>query len=919
MDVVGSEIGQKMRSAIKAKLTELGCYVDDELPDYVMVMVANKRTRGQMEDDLQLFLGDNTELFVNWLHQVLKKLQEVTVTAPIKTAEQEKSKERSASKDRKSKDKKDKDKSKKSDLKKAKKKEKEKLHRKKEEKKEKKSKKKSKHHDMIRPNIPPLLMNMEKESEPSITDVFAGQILKSHGISMESLKEDKVLEKVEQKVIIKEHKRPIVPIIDPATISSQPDPDVVSLNSENTMDSQEKITKPSVLQETAKEDQIKEINEIEAKIQGLKQKLAEQLDSMSEDEDFLNIRTEAEELMNDFAEDVFQEISQQAPVSTPPLEKCKSPSPPKEIPPKPVEVPKPIETLPQIELNLPKRPVRERLGAREEHRRTAEVERRTEQKSDSQERFTPEPLPEFMTKTKSAKSRLSDPPERSGDFSDDSDKPEPSIKRLTSKVSVLESRVRCASVVRVRPRPRVSAPASSLLMRAVADAHKSLLTTPPKVDSEPPMIKRGIVLPMRRVGDPNIVIQVPGERTADSQDDNISLEIDSDEEKRVFSELDRDEYVPKSLTMQIKNTDYVPSKRNEVRTASRRDDTLVIETINIHNPTVDKDKNTQFIVTMDGFNPNAFLAKKLMTEGLLNDDEETEKAKDTSNNEKDSPKEADKEEPQELEIREKSPEPSPPKSKEVKSIEKDTPEISNEEPKESPIKRLSSESTESNTQVVIKQDKLKESKSKEENSKILRAAEKRKSDTVTQPPKVEEKSPPVKKRRTPIVFDVDKKQTEVVKERVRTESASSDNNVILTTASSSHKYDALPPLSTSERKPVWCRAFPLCRYGSACAFQHPRCKFAAACTRRGCVYAHATPPVPTPTPTISSHVVPVANYKSISTAPTPGMCKYYPSCSNPTCGFFHPKACRYGAACLNKLECNFYHADLPPSHWRHPA
>lgn len=48
-----------------------------------MVMVANKRTRTQMEDDLQLFLVDNTKLFVNWLHQVLKKLQEVTVTAPI--------------------------------------------------------------------------------------------------------------------------------------------------------------------------------------------------------------------------------------------------------------------------------------------------------------------------------------------------------------------------------------------------------------------------------------------------------------------------------------------------------------------------------------------------------------------------------------------------------------------------------------------------------------------------------------------------------------------------------------------------------------------------------------------------------------------------------------------------------------------
>lgn len=65
-------------------LTRIVGFSDDELPDYVMVMVANKRTRAQMEDDLQLFLGDNTELFVSWLHQVLKKLQEVTVAAPSK-------------------------------------------------------------------------------------------------------------------------------------------------------------------------------------------------------------------------------------------------------------------------------------------------------------------------------------------------------------------------------------------------------------------------------------------------------------------------------------------------------------------------------------------------------------------------------------------------------------------------------------------------------------------------------------------------------------------------------------------------------------------------------------------------------------------------------------------------------------------
>lgn len=54
-------------------------YIDDELPDYVMIMVANKRSKEQMTGDLSLFLGKNTDTFVNWLHQVLEKLEEVTL------------------------------------------------------------------------------------------------------------------------------------------------------------------------------------------------------------------------------------------------------------------------------------------------------------------------------------------------------------------------------------------------------------------------------------------------------------------------------------------------------------------------------------------------------------------------------------------------------------------------------------------------------------------------------------------------------------------------------------------------------------------------------------------------------------------------------------------------------------------------
>ena len=45
MEGLGAEVSAKIRSAIKAKLIELEAYVDDELPDYIMVMVANNRTR----------------------------------------------------------------------------------------------------------------------------------------------------------------------------------------------------------------------------------------------------------------------------------------------------------------------------------------------------------------------------------------------------------------------------------------------------------------------------------------------------------------------------------------------------------------------------------------------------------------------------------------------------------------------------------------------------------------------------------------------------------------------------------------------------------------------------------------------------------------------------------------------------------
>lgn len=53
---------------VKAKLVELGEYVDDQLTDYVVIMVTNKKSEKQIAEDLELFLGglENATNFSAW-------------------------------------------------------------------------------------------------------------------------------------------------------------------------------------------------------------------------------------------------------------------------------------------------------------------------------------------------------------------------------------------------------------------------------------------------------------------------------------------------------------------------------------------------------------------------------------------------------------------------------------------------------------------------------------------------------------------------------------------------------------------------------------------------------------------------------------------------------------------------------------
>ncbi|CAJ0960901.1 unnamed protein product, partial [Mesorhabditis belari] len=81
-----TDIQKKLKAAIARRLKELDVYVEDELPDYVMVMVANKKEKKAMRSDLSLFLGANTDTFVDWLFDVMAKLHSAsgkTETKPV--------------------------------------------------------------------------------------------------------------------------------------------------------------------------------------------------------------------------------------------------------------------------------------------------------------------------------------------------------------------------------------------------------------------------------------------------------------------------------------------------------------------------------------------------------------------------------------------------------------------------------------------------------------------------------------------------------------------------------------------------------------------------------------------------------------------------------------------------------------------
>jgi len=61
----------KIQAFVAKKLASISNYSDDVLPEYVMVMVQNKKSKTQVSTDLEAFLGPKSSEFAKWLWEIL--------------------------------------------------------------------------------------------------------------------------------------------------------------------------------------------------------------------------------------------------------------------------------------------------------------------------------------------------------------------------------------------------------------------------------------------------------------------------------------------------------------------------------------------------------------------------------------------------------------------------------------------------------------------------------------------------------------------------------------------------------------------------------------------------------------------------------------------------------------------------------
>ncbi|XP_017046872.1 zinc finger CCCH domain-containing protein 14 [Drosophila ficusphila] len=1005
---LGSEIGQKMRSAVKAKLLELGTggsagFIDDELPDYVMVMVANKRTKQQMNAELNLFLGDQTDLFVTWLHEVLQKLQEVTLPTSSASSKRRKSRGQGEAVKPKEKDKKG-------------------------SKKDKRQQRKS-GDELSEPQ------SSSADAMPvitSITAVFAEELLekakKTMDIDLNAKNE--ILHKKKNRKSIEDEEASVAKDLNlPGEISS-------------------------TTSGTNRQKDLAELAEIQKKIHAAKKHLRQigeiGDDSDEDDEDLLNLSAQEES--------VDQEPEEEPPQAEAPPRKAKSPiifnrreRTPEKRPEDEPQVDSRREAVaaeeeeqhhhePEHAAEKPKedrserRSVHDRLGLKAQqppersqrnqkelyvpaHRRRNEPEggkersqrersrerrssRDTSRDTNRNHRQRRSPSPEAPSSKQRIGSRVivavNKPPEPSDD-EDLADKP-------------------VNSVIKIKPRPQVSPrrqACKNLLLRAVADAQRStiLAKTSSKKETEEVAKISSSSLGKRKSQDKSEGVRdrdrerergkrsAPGNELFRRTTRELVVNVTQRDgkrsrrsnESRAEIKVVEEEYTPSLMTEELEP--YVPQLLTNVDELD-----LHISSHDEPSPSSGAPK-TQFVVTLNGDkalggnNGKGVSYRKRPSNSRRRSSSPVSTPQVSSSSAEPTSTTADK---RRRSNRDRSFSPSPTQNsrspslqtsrslnrnevlrqpQEIKKIiiKPDTDEddeMHGLQKKRSPSKRQPVAAAATNSANGLKDNKAKAPIEDRSTTPPLPAkskprAERRASskDKTTRSTSEGESAPApsgagapsstaTKAKHTPIRFTL-KNEDESSSNKKRhsgspeRDAVAPEKRRVPIRSAEDRKYDNLPALSAVSvdstvlkvNKPkerckyhpnctkqfceyyhptAPCKSFPNCKFADKCMYSHPKCKFDMACMSVDCNYAHSgqrdLSHVQLAAPPLSSHVIPVQNYKSISapvtstTATT--MCKYYPNCSKLGCTFYHPKPCRFGKNCVNKLECIFYHPEM---------
>lgn len=56
-------------------------FLGDEIIDYIMLLVTTKKSSSELAKSIDFVMESNTTVFVKWLSTIIKKLQQVTVSA----------------------------------------------------------------------------------------------------------------------------------------------------------------------------------------------------------------------------------------------------------------------------------------------------------------------------------------------------------------------------------------------------------------------------------------------------------------------------------------------------------------------------------------------------------------------------------------------------------------------------------------------------------------------------------------------------------------------------------------------------------------------------------------------------------------------------------------------------------------------